>query len=71
MPNRIFVNVSGPEHSGKGNLIASIAHHLQSLGCNVVVQCAETHNAKKLNKSDEEIAQRLQATEIIITELQT
>ena len=62
----ITVVVEGPDHSGKGYVIAAITHALQELGCNVVVQGAETHNASKLAKTDDEIKQRLDGQQIRI-----
>lgn len=67
----LTVNVSGPDKSGKGHLIAAIAHMLESFDCEVVVQCSETHNAKKLQKDDTELAERLKSMKVVITETQT
>lgn len=67
----INIVVQGPDKSGKGHIIAAIAHALSEYGCNIVVQGGETHNAKKLAKNDDELASRLQGLEIRISEQQT
>jgi chromosomal replication initiation ATPase DnaA len=69
--NAIMVTVSGRDHSGKGHLVAAIAHNLEQLGINVTVQCAESHNAKKLAMDDAAIAERLKDVKIVVTELRT
>jgi K+-sensing histidine kinase KdpD len=71
MPDTLRVSIEGPDKSGKGYAMAAIAHYLESLGCEVVVQLGETHNAKKLAKSDPEIAERLKGVKVILTEMQT
>ena len=67
----INIVVQGPDKSGKGHIIAAIAHALTELGCSVTVQAGETHNAKKLAKNDTEIAERLQGVAVRISEQQT
>ena len=71
MTNDIIITVSGPAKSGKGHVIAAIAHKLQELNCEVVVQGAETHNAKNLAKSDDDIAVRLTGAGVLVIEQQT
>ncbi len=67
----LSVVIEGPDKSGKGTLMALLAHHLESLGCNVVVQMSDTHNATKLAKPDNELVQRLQSEVITLKEMQT
>ena len=67
----ITILVQGPEHSGKGNIIAFIAHHLEAVGIDVKVQLAETHNKSKLEKPDEDIIDRLKECRVFIMEQQT
>ena len=67
----VNIVVEGPDKAGKGHIIAAIAHALQQLGCVVQVQGAETHNAEKLHKNDEELTSRLKGMTIRITEMQT
>lgn len=69
--NSLMIVVTGPDKSGKGYVIASIAHCLEHLGCEVIVQGAETHNAPKLAKTDEELIARLKGQKIVIIEQQT
>ena len=44
----VMITVSGPDHSGKGHIVAAVAHCLEGMGCQVSIQAAETHNASKL-----------------------
>ena len=69
--DKILVTVTGHDHTGKGHVAAAIANHLQNLGCSVLVQCAETHLASKLAKPDEQLAERLQGVEIVVSEMRT
>lgn len=71
MQDHLIVNVAGPDKSGKGHVIAAIAHALEQLGCKVSVQAAETHNASKLKKTEDEIKQRLEGVHVVLTEMQT
>lgn len=67
----INIVVQGPDKSGKGHIIAAIAHALSDLGCAITVQGGETHNAAKLAKNDDELKNRLQGLEVRISEQQT
>jgi hypothetical protein len=67
----VIITVAGPDKSGKGYVIAAIAHLLEQIGCDVQVQASDTHNAKKLAKTDEEITSRMQGRKIVILEQQT
>ncbi len=67
----IAINVTGRDKSGKGHIVAAVAHALRTLGADVTVQLGETHNAPKLAKTDEEIAVRLSGVKVAITEQQT
>jgi thymidylate kinase len=69
--DNLIIQVSGPDKSGKGHAISAIAKALTSLGAEVVVQCAETHNKPKLEKTEEELALRLKSCHITILESQT
>lgn len=69
--DKIIVSVTGPDHSGKGHVVAAIAHQLEKLGCEVLVQGAETHNASKLAKTDEALADRLKGVGVVLTEMRT
>ena len=71
MSKLINIEITGPTHSGKGYVIAAIAKALEELGCEVVVQAADTHNQPKLAKTPEEIASRLNGQVVRITEMQT
>lgn len=71
MNNEINIVVTGPDKSGKGYIMASIARHLESIGCVVTVQSAEMHNAPKMVKTNEEISARLKGVPIVVTEMQT
>jgi len=66
----VTITVTGHEHSGKGNLIAFIAHALEAAGIDATVQLAETHNKSKLEKNDEDIVERLKKAKIFIMEQQ-
>lgn len=67
----IMVTVSGPDKSGKGYVIAAIAHALENFGVNVQVQGSETHNKAKLEKTDEEISTKLSEKVVYVIEQQT
>jgi hypothetical protein len=71
MLNDLMITVSGPDKSGKGHLIAAIAHALTTIGVEVKVQGGETHNKKKLEKLDVEIAEKLKGKSVVILEQQT
>ena len=65
------INVEGADKSGKGHLIALIAHYLEELGCHVVVQGSEGHNKAKLAKDKIELLNRIQNSTVCITGMQT
>lgn len=67
----IMITVSGPDHSGKGHIVAAVAHCLESMGCHVSVQAAETHNASKLAKDDAAIADRIKGVRVFLIEQRT
>lgn len=67
----INIVVQGPDKSGKGHIIAAISRALTDLGCDITVQGAETHNAPKMTKNEEELKTRLQGLEVRISEQQT
>lgn len=69
----LHVEVSGPDGSGKGMLIAFLAHHLEVAGIPLVVQGATTHNKVKLEKDDAELLAKLQikGIRVVFTEMQT
>ncbi len=69
--NKVTIIVEGPDKSGKGHIISAITHALELFGCKVTVQLAETHNASKLAKTNEELATRLQGVVVDIKEMQT
>lgn len=71
MTDKIIVTIQGAQHSGKGHVMAAVTRKLEELGCNVFVQLAETHNRSKLEKSDEELAQRLSGVVVLVMEQQT
>ncbi len=73
MKDAVRIEVSGPDHAGKGLLIALITHHLRELGISVLVQSEDTHNGKKLAKEDEELLAKFKEKEsiVVITEMQT
>jgi hypothetical protein len=65
------IQVSGPDHSGKGYVMIAIAHALRQLGADVQVQGETTHLAKKAALIDEAIQARLEDQVIRLTELKT
>ena len=67
----VTIVVEGPQHAGKGYVIATIAHALREIGCDVTVQLEETHNHRKMIKSEDEIKTRLVGEKVTIQELQT
>jgi hypothetical protein len=67
----VNIEVTGPDKSGKGHVIAAITHALQQLGCDVTVQLGETHNAKKLAMADDQLQTKLTGLAVRITEQQT
>jgi hypothetical protein len=71
LKDSIMVTISGPDHSGKGHVVAAIAHQLVAMGCEVNIQGADTHNASKLAKDDSAISERLKGQKIILLEMRT
>ena len=71
MNDKIIITVAGPDKSGKGYIMSAIAHALSDLGALVTVQGAETHNRKKMEKSEEEIRDKLADKTVLIMEQQT
>ena len=67
----IRIQITGPSHSGKGHAIAAVAKELERLGAVVTVQGGDTHNKPKLDKSPEELREKLAGVSVVITELQT
>ena len=67
----IRITVEGPDKAGKGYVIAAISRSLKEFGCDVVVQGADSHNASKLAKTDEEIQIRLSNEKVVVMEMQT
>lgn len=67
----VMITVSGPDHSGKGHIVAAVAHCLEGMGCQVSIQAAETHNASKLAKDDAAIAERIKGQRVMLIEQRT
>jgi molybdopterin-guanine dinucleotide biosynthesis protein len=67
----VIITVSGPDHSGKGHIVAAVAHCLEAMGCLVSIQAAETHNASKLAKDDAAIANRIRGQRVVLLEQRT
>lgn len=65
------VNITGPEHSGKGHLMVLVAELLREKGLSVVVQGEQSHLHSKFEQSEIEHIDKLSNTKIVITELQT
>ena len=70
MSDRIRIEVSAPEHSGKTSLRVLLARHLEELGAKVILQ-TDDQLAEKLAKSDEALRARIQGVEIVLTEMRT
>ena len=71
MKESVIITVSGPDHSGKGHIVAAVAHCLEAMGCLVSIQAAETHNASKLAKDDAAIANRIRGQRVVLLEQRT
>ena len=73
MKDTIRIEVTGPEHSGKGHVIALIAHMLREHGVDVIVQGEHTHNAAKMLKDEIELLNKIDEkhVKVLITEMQT
>jgi thymidylate kinase len=67
----IRVIVEGPDKSGKGHLIALLAHLFRENGINCVVQGEYGHNANKMIKVDDALIERLKNTKVALMGLQT
>jgi hypothetical protein len=67
----VQIQVTGPEHSGKGYIMVAIAHALRQLGAEVQVQGEATHLVNKTVLTDEAIHTRLDGQIIRLTELKT
>lgn len=67
----INITVEGPDKSGKGHVIALIAHAMQAQGLEVRIQGEYGHNANKLVKVDADLVKRLQGVPISIMGMQT
>lgn len=70
MISDITIVVTGPDKSGKGYIISAINQVLTEMGAAVSVQCAETHNKKKLEKDADEIRAKLSDKRVVIMEQQ-
>lgn len=67
----IRIVVEGPDKSGKGHVIALIAHTLKEAGLDCKIQGESGYNANKLVKVDEELVARLKDVPIAIMGMQT
>ena len=67
----IRIIVEGPGKAGKGYVISAITKCLEDYGMNVIVQSAESHNAKKLEKTKEQIEEILEGRTVLLMEMQT
>lgn len=69
--NKVRIQISAPEHSGKTSLIVLIGRYLESLGATVSVQRADPQLPEKLDHDDLLLSTRIKDLEITITEMQT
>lgn len=67
----VRIEVQGPDHAGKGLVMAAIARALSAYGCLVTVQSETTHNKPKMELSDMDLADRLKDREVVVMELHT
>lgn len=67
----INITVEGPDLSGKGHVIALIAHHLRDAGLDVKIQGEYGRNANKLVKVNADLVKRLESVPISIMGMQT
>jgi len=73
LKDTIRIEVTGPEHSGKGHVIALIARMLREQGVEVVVQGEHSHNATKMLKEEIDLLNKIDEkhVKVLITEMQT
>jgi thymidylate kinase len=67
----IRITVEGPNKSGKGHVIALLAHMFKDHGIDCVVQGEYGCNANKMVKVDEELFTRLKEAKVAIMGQQT
>lgn len=68
---KVFIQISGPEHSKKTTLAEYVARHLLDAGVNVTVQKADPQLEDKQAKSLKELKEALSGVEVFITEMNT
>jgi hypothetical protein len=67
----VQIQVTGPEHSGKGYIMTAITRALRDLGVEVVLQGEETHLEEKAAYNAEVWSAKLRGQTVQITELKT
>jgi hypothetical protein len=67
----VQIQVTGPEHSGKGYIMIAVARTLRELGVQVVLQGEETHLEEKAAFSADVWSEKLRGQKVLITELKT
>ena len=71
METGLTIVVEGGDKSGKGHMVALLARFLRGNGLDVRVQLEETHNAPKMQKTNDELVAKLNDKIITIFEQQT
>lgn len=71
MSDKVFIQVSGPEHSGKTTVAVLVAKYLESLGATVHLQKGDPQIDDKMEKSVEELSTRLGSVDVTLMEMQT
>lgn len=71
MSNVVRIEISGPEHSAKTNLLVLLTRFLEKNGINVEEQKIDPQFDKKLNMTDQQLIEKLKDKTVIITEMQT
>lgn len=67
----IRIIVEGPDKSGKGHVIALLAHLFKEHNIECIVQGEYGHNANKMIKVDDDLIARIKDSKIALMGLQT
>ena len=69
--SRVQIQITGAEHTSKTRMAVLIARLLEQHGAKVVLQQADPELQDKLQMTDEQLGQKLDDVEILITEMKT
>ena len=67
----VQIQVTGPEHSGKGYIMIAIARALRELEVDVTLQGEQTHLEEKAAFDADVWSNKLRGQKVLVTELKT